>query len=332
MMLSFARRAQRNVVTLAFGLASIVAATPLRAQSDPGPLLLPFPETKDFELTLTATRFNREHIKGTDESFRLNQYEAAGRMRLTDKFPVNPALGFDLFRLNVDTENDEVPATLTDLSVGFASPIYQYENGWYLAGSVGAGYAGGELGDYRGGYYGKLTGIVGKEFGNKDSILVALSYDGNRTVFPDVPLPAVAYTKVIDEELELVLGFPFTTVRWRPIERLRLEATASTDTISGRVEYDLTDQVVAYGAASNISRAFRLEELSGNDRLLFEQRRAEAGLIISPTKWKWVGITVAAGYAYAQEFSAGFDNRDSDTVYKPSDAGYFRVGLVWRPN
>ena len=58
----------------------------------------------------------------------------------------------------------------------------------------------------------------------------------------------------------------------------------------------------------------------------------EAGLIIRPTKWKWVGITVAAGYAYAQEFSAGFDNRDSDTVYKPSDAGYFRVGLVWRPN
>lgn len=304
-------------------------ATPVMAQSDPGPMFLPFREEQMLELSASVFRTETGHIKKSDEGFGLSQYQSQGRLRLTDKFKVNPTLGYDMMLLDLKTSNTTVPRNLSDVSIGFATPFHQFETGWYLAGSIGAGYAGDETFDYKGGYYGKTTFILGKEFDRNNSLLVALSYDGNRTIYPDVPLPAIVYTKVIDPTLELGLGIPFSTVRYRPVDRWLFEATISIGDISGRVHYDITDQVRIFAAAESIERAFRIEELDGNDRLLFEQRRAELGVVISPSRY--VGITAAVGYAFSQEFGVGFDARETDLLYKFSDEAYARIGLVWKP-
>jgi hypothetical protein len=308
---------------------TLAATSYTSAQSDPGPLFLPFEEDQRVEVGASWFRTETGHVKKSDESFALSQYQSQGRVRLTDQYKVNPVIGYDALLLDLKTSNETVPRNLSDVSIGFATPFKQFDNGWYLAGSVGLGFAGDELFNYSEGYYGKATFIVGKEFDERTSLLVALSYDGNRTAYPDIPLPAIAFTKIIHSTLELGLGIPYTTVRYRPTDRWLFEATVSIDDISGRVEYDLTEHVRLFAAAESIGRAFRLDELENNDRLLFEQRRAEVGVLLSPTKY--VGITVAAGYAFSQEFSVGFDSRDTDLAYKFSDEAYGRVGLVWRP-
>jgi hypothetical protein len=285
---------------------------------------------KKFELTADAVIQERSHIKRTDESFRLGQYELQGQAVLKKQFPIPRAIDVSLLRLDLDTPNDLVPEELIDLSAEYITPIAQFENGWYLGGRIGAGYAGEKLGDYSDGYYGKATLIVGRQLDKTSSILVALGYDGNRAIFPDLPLPFIAYTKLLrDPQLELVAGFPFTTVRYRPTKQWLFEATATIGTIAGRIEYNLTENVQLYGFANDVSRAFRLDDLPNHDRLFFEQNRAEAGVVLKPRKD--IGITLAGGYAFNQEFSTGFDTRETVALYKPADAAYARIGLEWKP-
>jgi hypothetical protein len=43
-----------------------------------------------------------------------------------------------------------------------------------------------------------------------------------------------------------------------------------------------------------------------------------------------VSLLVAGGYAFGQEFSTGFDFRDTDKVAEPSDEPYVRMGFEAR--
>jgi hypothetical protein len=299
------------------------------AQSDPAPLLLPFDKNQNLELGGTDTIFSQGQLKGDDTPFQLRQYESEGRFRFTDVYPVNPAVGYNALFLDLDTPSEAVPRNLTDLSIGFASPLKQFDNGWYIVAGVGAGYAGEQLFNYSGSLYGKATFIVGKEFNERYSILAALSYDGNRLLYPDIPIPAVALTINMRPQFQMALGFPYTTFTYKPNDKIKVELTARIGTASLTGAYNITKQLRLFGSFDSIGRAFRLKELHRDDRLFFQQRRLEAGVLFRPIKE--IGITVAGGYGFAQEFTTGFDDRDTHLVYKPSDEGYVRFGLVWKP-
>ena len=60
-----------------------------------------------------------------------------------------------------------------------------------IAAALGVGYAGEQIFDDTDAFYGKATVIVGKDFNEKSAILFALSYDGSRVIYPDIPLPAI---------------------------------------------------------------------------------------------------------------------------------------------
>jgi hypothetical protein len=318
-----------TTVLLSCAIALTAISSGARAQSDPGPLFLPFEKDNDLELAATVTLSAQSHIKKLDDDFQLKQYESEGRYRLTDTFEVNPVLGYSFLFLDLDTPVETVPRELLDLSIGAASPIRKFDNGWYLAAAVGVGYAGEELFDDTDAYYGKATFIVGKDFNETTALLVAINYDGNRTMYPDVPLPAVALTKVIHQKLTLAVGFPYNTVTYRPVEPLKLEMTATIGTVSADVRYNLTQRLQFFGTFNAISRGFHIDGLERDDRLFFDQKRLETGVVWKPGTY--VGITVAGGYMFSQEFSTGWDERETERVYEPADAAYIRAGLVWRP-
>jgi hypothetical protein len=68
--------------------------------------------------------------------------------------------------------------------------------------------------------------------------------------------------------------------------------------------------------------------LADNDRLLFEQRRAEVGVRVQP--WEHTSFLLASGYSFGSNFSVGFDQRDSDELADVSDEFYFRAGFERR--
>jgi hypothetical protein len=71
-----------------------------------------------------------------------------------------------------------------------------------------------------------------------------------------------------------------------------------------------------------------MDDGGDTDYMFFEQRRLEAGI-----DWRTceaASVVVAAGYAFDQEFSAGWDVRDTDGEIEIDAAPYLRVGVDLR--
>ena len=300
------------------------------AQSGPTLLLEPWPKEKFLEFSADAILQSTGETEDTNEDVRIHTYESTGRLRLFPGNVASPRIGHDFTFLDISTDDPRIPDQLTDqaLSVGLAFAQF---DGWIAGITAGAGYAADSAYDDANAFYGKATLIFGKEFNKNHAWAIVLDYDGNRTIFPDVPLPGVAYSfKVPEREFEFVVGFPVNSVLWRPNDQWRLEATYTvTDRFDARVGYAFAREWNLFGRFETRFNAFHLEELEeDNDRLFFSQRRAEVGIQWTPRES--LGFTIAGGYAFAQEFAVGFDYRDLEHVNELSDEPYLRLGLELR--
>ena len=103
--------------------------------------------------------------------------------------------------------------------------------------------------------------------------------------FPDFPLPGFAYTHEVHKNLQLVLGVPYSSVHWEPIEHLKFDGgyTLLSD-LDANVGYEFIPKVTAYAKYEIVRDAFHVEGLPKDRRLLFQTRRAELGLHWDPCK------------------------------------------------
>jgi hypothetical protein len=330
------RRADRGrILFLVLPALVLTLASTARAQTGSELALKPF----DAELALDGTGDIWAYDKGRDgesgESLRLTIVESEGRFRLKPGDIASPRFGYDFTYFNVDTGAPGIPRQLFDQSIGIATPVGIYEN-WIFGVSLGVGYAGPTPFGDGDAWYGLASIAVFKKFDEKTALAVGIDYNGNRTFAPDIPLPGFAYIAQLSPELELTLGLPITAINWQPLERVRVQVSYETiDSVEARVGYEFIKGLEAYGSMGRRSDAFFIDGLSsGNERILFEQRRAEVGLTWR-TKDAGIGeqdleFTAALGYAWSGEFSAGFDQRDSDLVADVSDEPYLRLALQLR--
>ena len=310
--------------------AVLIACTFLfaaRAAAQTGAELLvrPFPEDENFEFNSSAAF----QATGEDElggDFGMNVYEVSGRFREVREKSI-PRVGYDFTYLDIDS--DILPDRLVDQSIaaGLAMPdLYGFRGGF----TVGVGYAGdGPFGDANA-WYGKATIAMGKKIDENTDLGVFLDYDGNRTFLPDVPLPGFAYRKRIDQKLILVAGAPVSSIEWTPDDRWKFELYwTMIESFDARVTYKVAERFNVFANYDSRSMAFHMDELeAANERLLFTERRAELGVQWEPRKD--TRLIFAGGYAFGQEFSAGWDFRESDEITDVSDEPYVRAGLEIR--
>jgi hypothetical protein len=239
-----------------------------------------------------------------------------------------PRVGYDYTLMRIDSDDPVLPDQLVDMAVGvgYALP----DMGDYIGGiAIGLGYTGdGPFGDPQA-FYGKAAISYGKKLDENREIGLVLDYDGNRTVMPDVPLPGFAYRQRIDNKLNLVAGLPVSSVEWRPYDELMFELVYTmTDRLDIRATHSLTRVLSLYGSFEQRREAFEMDELDDHDRLLFEQRRAEAGIRLKATET--TSLLVAGGYAFGQKFSIGYDFGSEDEVADLSDEPYLRLSFESR--
>ena len=326
-------------------------ATSAFGQTNSGMLLEPLQDELLLEADASATYLDNGSTEGG--SIGIDYYEVSGRVRpLLRDFRAKPRFGYDLTLINVSTTDPALPdANLVDSSVGLGIGIFQGGEGAgplkdVIAGvTLGVGYAGvGAFGDGNA-YYGLATLVVGRQFDNGDAFGLVIDYDGNRTFLPDVPLPGFQYQKNLPgplpgrDTLKLNVGFPFSGVIWGPTDRLTVTANyAIPDQFTGRVDYELFQNTGVFGEFANRREAFHWDALdNSSDRLLFVQRRVEAGVRYTfNDNLEQAGVepgltaVLAGGYAFGQSFDVGFDSTDTDGVADPSDEPYVRVGLELR--
>ncbi len=297
-----------------------------RAQTGAALLLNPnLSEKEVFEARGDALFFNQGSTD-TNNDFKMSLYRTSGRIH-EQRENFIPRVGWD-FSLYDITTRENLPAQLLDTSIaaGFELPTV---SGWRGGLTVGLGYAGDKPFAQGDAWFGKATAIFGKDINKYTTLALVLDYDGSRTFLPDVPLPGFAFVHQYDDKISYTVGIPVNSIRWNPVDPLKIELTyLFYDTFEANIDYELFPHFVVFGKLENDRQAFHVEQIPGNDRLLFEQRRVELGARFQP--WEETNFTAAVGYAWGGEFSRGWDSRESDEIADISDEPYFRLAFETR--
>jgi len=311
-----------------FILAIAVALSAARcfAQTDPTLLVKPWQAGQAFDSTTEAVI---QASAPTQEDHRddvgLSSYHAFGRWRLFPDNVATPRLGYDVTYFDIATDDPALPRHLWNGTVGFAQPIGEI-NKWFVVLTGAAGYSGESPFSDSHAYFATGNVIVGKEFSKDKAIVVALNYDGNRSFLPDTPIPGIAYADRYDEHLTYVLGFPLNSITYEPVTGLQADVGWTLlETFSGRIGWEFKKHFLLYTSYTDRFSSFYMQNLPEDRRLFLQEHRAELGVRWNPTKL--IRLSLGGGWAFGQEFSTGFDVRNTTPLRHLRD-GPFGEALV----
>lgn len=306
-------------------------STSTLAESSLQPLILPQPEDQAVIEHRSQFQIGPELDLpgfGLDEDLYLSTHDTIGFFAIpvdTDAF--QPFINFRAKALVTDADQlffPLIPEDAHDISASFGA-THVIDDQWSIAWGLGLGYAGDGFFEMSEGYYG-TAGVSGiYQIDDRSSIAFFLDYDGNRTYFPDVPLPGFAYTLTLeDPNLTLVFGFPFSSVTIKPIEALALEGSIAPGEYELSAIYTFIPELSLETSLRQTTFAFHSDDVVSDyrrsRRVFLSQNTLEAMLHYQPTDW--ASLRFGAGYAFGQEISFGFDTRHDATVYELKDAPF----------
>lgn len=178
-------------------LAILVLAAAAWAQSGQnGPRLIaePWEKGKNFELSFEVDRYLEGKVSTTGADFQQTWYRLNGRAR-TAQHGGAIVIGWDFAGYNFSSSDPAVPKSFVDSSLAVAFPIMKPTNGWALGGVVGGGFAGDNPYSDGNAWYGLADIAATKIIDEQSRWILDLNFNGNRVIFPDLPLPVIQYAR-----------------------------------------------------------------------------------------------------------------------------------------
>jgi hypothetical protein len=306
--------------------AALIAAPAALAQTGPALLLTPWTNLDQQGQLVVSGSTQDATTDGGFDADALTIIEVSGRYRFVSDEPFETAIGVSNTYLDIDLPALGTTDAFFDQSIGVGGTLGSYED-WDLAGTLTVGSASDDLWSDNDGVYFGASLLARRDLNARSSLLVGLSYDGNRTFLPDVPLPSITWQRRESDQLVYSLGLPLSTLLWRPDDRWMIRtAIVLPYNATIRVEYELMDEELwLFGDLSSRTDAFHVDGDDEDRRIFFEQSRAELGIKYRPVPW--AQIEAAAGYAFSGEFSRGWDLRDPNTLAELEDEPYLRLGV-----
>jgi len=301
----------------------LITAAVATAQTGAAMLEKPWADRQTrYEIDGQAIWFDSADVEGTSTDLDLSRFDSAGRMR----YPLNEgddelSFGYDATYLDLSTADPMLPERLVDVSGSFGW-TRQLDQGRQIGVAGGVGYAGNTPFTK-----GDATYFMGhimfvQPLDRRSKLTFTLAYNGNRAIWPDIPLPLVSYSRRVSDEFSYTIGVPFSTFRWRPTQQFTLSGNyLPAYNFEVRADYELTERFGVFGQLDNTTDAFVVDG-NENRRLFFEQSRLEAGVRYQADDQ--VALVLAGGYAFDQEFERGWDVRDTDTVRDIDDTPFLR--------
>ena len=276
----------------------------------------------------------------------------ASRTRLrarvgSDGSPGEGAAGGMLFGheyTHVDFSGDgvNVPERLVrqEMDVGFTlSPFTVGGDGffsgdWTPAFEVGFGHAStNPYGDDRG-WYGLASVQAERVSATGTRLLLGLTYDGNRSTLPDLPLPLVLLRKPLfidpdtgrpsTAEIGLTLGYPETRLIYKPDERWTFSAGFSQiDAFTAVASYKVSEQLTLLGGYGGFYDQFHDADTKERRRIFIVGQRLELGATVTPVEK--LSFTLTGGWGFGQELRRGYDLRSTEQVQEFDDAAFVRL-------
>ncbi len=296
----------------------LAVASAASAQVHPIQLLEPWEPHPHWARTYDEPIFiNKSHTKQGDQGVGIFYWDSYGRVKLDREDQRPPfVIGYKILTIDINSDAAALPGGLTDIALVGAGGLGQLGEDWqlYLIGGLGTAndnhFSNGDA------IYGLATLHATQTIDPTRKLHIGLGYDGNRVIFPDVPLPYIMYQQQFDETFALAVGAPVNVLTWRPVHGLAIQLRYVVPTnLGASVTYHFTEDLSVYAEYKSSTDAFYVHNRD-NRRLFYEMDRVATGV-----RWlsKWVDLTVAVGYAFEQEFNLGWDLRDTDSVADLSD-------------
>lgn len=296
------------------------------AQTSPSLLISPWNENQTVELHSSALILGGGEADprgpGDDTEADIRIYDVTGRARFNPDDPAKTSVGIAFTYIDFGNEVGGV-RRLVDQSVALGIGLGRTGD-WEFGAIVGVGYAGNNPFADCTAWYAKADLIASLTIDDHSSLQIILDYNGNRTIFPDAPLPAIAYNRRSSDALWYTVGLPYSSITWNPTDDLTLALNYAVPfTIDLTATWQFTPDLAVFAGLHNRYHGFFIDGLPRERRYFFRQRTAELGLRWSPCPN--VALSLAGGYAFDQELEIGFDARDTDTVAEFSDEPFIRL-------
>lgn len=278
-----------------------------------------------FESQTDLFLFPSGHLTPGTGTAKLTEVDSQGRWRFNQEDRA-PAMGYGLHVIALGSEQQIVPPTLTDVSGGGAIPLGSI-GGWDIDAEAGGGYAGNHVFSDGAAWYGRGTVLATHSFSADRELQFLVEYDGNRSTFPDVPLPGVEYRDKLNDWFSFIVGYPTTSVTFKPVAPL--ECTFNwyiPESFDANLEYTFSPHWSVVGTFAATDLPFHSTTLPSDRRLFFLQNRFEAA--VRWTLGDSFNVLVAAGYGFDRRLSSGWDERKLMPIASLSDQPYLRLTVA----
>ena len=289
---------------------------------------------------------------GPGEPEDVNIWASRTRLRaraFSDGTPGEGAAGGVLFgheytHVNFTGDGENVPERLVrqEMDLGFTldEQAFVVEGDGFFAGTwtpafeLGFGHAStSPYGDSRG-WYGLASVQFERVSATGTRLLLGLTYDGNRSTLPDVPLPLVLLRKPLridaetgrpgTAEIGLTLGYPETRLIYKPDQSWTFSAGFSQiDAITAIAAYRVSPELEVFAGYGGFYDQFHDAETKERRRIFVVGQRLEAGVTVTPVEN--LSLTLTGGWGFGQQLRRGYDLRSTEEIQEFDDAPFVRL-------
>ncbi|MBS3735306.1 MAG: hypothetical protein KGY99_10355 [Phycisphaerae bacterium] len=326
----------RTTTILTVMFAVVFAAGAVASGQDAASWLNPRFGNLESEVTYTFRGYGDRDVSGQGRELGLMRHRVALQVPISQDQTHEWLMTLSYGGWDIDTAatfpdtGGRFPSCLHDVELGVAYR-QKLENGWIWGGGAWVG----SPAD-RPFHSGEEVSVAARGFlriphGKRNAFLAFLDFSNTRSFAAAIPLPGVAYNWVPTDDLNLVLGVPMSSIRWRPLDKLTLSARYILPrNVHARIGYQVMDSCEVYGLfAWDNEQFFRHDRPDDDDRLLFYEKRVGGGIKIDLAEN--VTLDISTGWAFDGFFFEGEDYGDrSDNRLTLEDGLYAGVSLSVR--
>jgi hypothetical protein len=151
--------------------------------------------------------------------------------------------------------------------------------------------------------------------GERNAWFFTLNYSNYSEYFTGLPVPGIDYLYAPSDRLTLVIGFPFTSLEWRPFEKLTVQVNYQpVRTVKAKLTYEVFRPLRVYaGFDWDDDWYLRANRHDKDDRLFYYEKRLTGGIRFD---LRHVGFELSGGYAFDRFYFEGdkYTNRNENRI------------------
>jgi len=225
-----------------------------------------------------------------------------------------------------------LPQELWDVRAGL-SYRHKFINQWTLGGNVTVGSASDKPFHSEDELIVHATALLRVPRGERDAWLFSLSYASDQEIFHTrhIPIPGVAYLYWPTDTFKAIVGFPFTSVEYKPFTPLTLEASYfPIRTVRVRATYVVFAPLrVFVGFDADHDNYYLADRGDKDDQLFYYEKRITGGMRFD---LRHVGLEVTGGYVFDRFYFEGERYSERNENRFNVHSGTFvaaRLGFRW---